>query len=162
MKLYEVDIRGYARQNGLEPALVAALILTESSGNPHAYRYEDGFYQRYLANQPSKHLGLVWDEGVTEESERRLRAFSFGLCQIMGQTAREYGFEGPLPELFNTSINIRLGCQILGSHLKHFRDLDLALSAYNSGRAYVNRHGVTPYAAKVRHQLANASKLITL
>jgi soluble lytic murein transglycosylase-like protein len=139
----------------LDHKIVAAVVWQESSGNKWAYRYEPAFFEKYLA---AKDLTHAKDRGITSDSERRLRAFSFGLMQIMGQTARENGFSGFLPELFDTKTNINLGCKILSDNLKMFDgDLKKALSAYNSGAGFVRRNGATLYADKVLAHVNNGN-----
>ena len=47
VKHYSNEISKRAEKYGLEPSLVAAIILVESSGNPYAIRVEPGFWKRY-------------------------------------------------------------------------------------------------------------------
>jgi soluble lytic murein transglycosylase-like protein len=164
-KPYEIAIRGYSVQNGLSPEVVAAVILQESGGNPFAFRYEDGFFKRYIDNKLPASLGGPWHKGISFESETRMRAVSYGLVQVMGQTARESGFEGYLPELFHPDTNIKLGCIILGKLLKYYQgNYKKALSAYNAGKGWVDRNGATAYADKVlaRVESNEIKKVITV
>lgn len=84
----------------LDPALVMSVIEHESSWNPWAVRYEPAFYTRYI----EKMVGL-------SSTEKTMRATSFGLMQVMGQVAREKGYD----EKFLTSLcdplnGVMMGC----------------------------------------------------
>lgn len=72
------------------------------------------------------------------------RAGAQGLMQLMPATALRFNVGDP----FDAGQNIRGGVQYLSWLLKRFGgDLDLALAAYNSGEASVERYnGVPPYA----------------
>jgi soluble lytic murein transglycosylase-like protein len=110
---------------GLDPALMCALIAHESAGwKQYAVRYESGFYARYIDSMK----GL-------NPTEKTLRATSFGLCQIMGQTARELGFGGDyLTELLDPLENCKFGCRKLKACLDNEgQDVRRALLRYNGG-----------------------------
>jgi soluble lytic murein transglycosylase-like protein len=95
-------------------------------GKTHAYRYEPGFWLRYMAKNPK------WD-GANPE---RVSA-SYGLMQVMFPTALEHGYPDDPPEyLFVPTIGIEYGCRVLAGLLKwsHW-DLNSALAAYNGGKA---------------------------
>jgi soluble lytic murein transglycosylase-like protein len=155
-KPFSALIKKYAAEHKLDPKIVAAVILQESSGNTYAFRYEPAFFERYLNNKLPNALGGVFHRGIELKSEIRFRAFSFGLMQIMGQTAVENGFKGFLPQLFEPEINIELGCKVLARALKVFDgDYRKALSAYNSGVGFVQRNGATIYADKVIARVTN-------
>src|ERR1700689_4874121 len=76
-----------ALAQSLEPELVCAIVEQESAWDRWALRYEPAFYARYVEPQ-------VVRGAIADESEARARAFSWGLMQVMGQTAREHGFAG--------------------------------------------------------------------
>src|ERR1700737_5169749 len=77
---------------GLQPALVCAVIEQESAWNPWAVRYEPGFLSRYVAP--------LYTAGKLSATEAYTRSMSWGLMQVMGQVAREFGFAAnSLPEL---------------------------------------------------------------
>ncbi len=72
-----------------------------------------------------------------------MRSTSFGWCQIMGQTARELGYDKPyLTELCSQEDNI-LYC-IKYVHKLYFRYtiLEDVIAAYNAGKARKNFEGV--------------------
>ncbi len=121
---------------GVNPRLVLGVIKTESSFRVNAYRYEEGFYKKYISGKSLDELPGKYPKGeISESSEKILRSSSMGLMQVMGQTARELGYEDNLTELIkNPEVNITLGCKLLSKLLKKkngiVRD---ALLAYNGG-----------------------------
>jgi soluble lytic murein transglycosylase-like protein len=115
----------------LDPALVWAIILVESSGIVNAYRHEPGFYTKYLKDKP-------W---YRQWSPRRTAA-SYGLMQIMFPTACDMGWRGDPEELFVPETNIRLGCQYLVNLRAKLPSWDAATCAYNGG---VRGNRLPPY-----------------
>lgn len=121
---------------------VAALVMVESSGITWTVRWEPDFFDRYLRVQEVKGI-----RPCTSETERRMRATSFGLMQIMGQVARERGFTGTyLTALCDPEVGIEFGCL----HLSWTRDRlakrginDAAslCAAYNGGLGAVVKPG---------------------
>lgn len=90
----------------LEPALVCAVIEQESAWNPWAMRYEPLFFARYVAP--------LFTNNKVSASEAYARGFSWGLMQVMGQTARENGFsEEFLSALCEPRQGIATGCLVL-------------------------------------------------
>lgn len=114
-----------ALNHGLDPALVCSVIAHESDGwQQYAVRYEPGFYRRYIESM--KGLG---------DTEKTMRATSFGLMQVMGQVAREQGFDGKyLTELLEPLNALTHGCRRLKRALdKNGGDVPAALLDYNGG-----------------------------
>ena len=88
------------------PALVCAMCEQESAWNTYAIRYEPGFRTRYVAP-----LGLPPTEEIA-------RSISWGLMQVMGQVAREHGFDGKfLSALCDPALGLDIGCAALASKL---------------------------------------------
>lgn len=113
-----------AKAQGVDPALLKALCHHESvDWQVWAVRYEPAFYEKY-----TKPMAL-------SDTEEYTRAISYGLTQIMGETAREFGFKGKyLAELLDPAVNLQYGCQKLARCLKqHPGDVRAALNAYNGG-----------------------------
>lgn len=116
-----------AKDACLDADLVLAFVMTESSGNPKATRYEPAFYKRYV--QPL--LGKTKD---LTPKELAGRATSWGLMQIMGQVAREHGFKGQFEELFVPEIGLKWSLKHLCHYIDKYPDgLDMAIAAYNAG-----------------------------
>lgn len=123
-----------ALEFGIDPDLVEAMAMTESSGNPKATRYEPNFYKKYV--QP------MLTKNAISPKEAIGRATSWGLLQLMGQVAREKGFAGKFEELFEPSVNLTWALK----HLKRFINkypagLDDAIASYNAGSPRRNDAG---------------------
>lgn len=114
-----------AAKHEIDPALVMAVCHHESGNwKPYAIRFEPGFYDHYISSMT-----------LLTTTEKSLRAHSFGLMQIMGQTAREFGFYGDyLTELCDPAVGIEFGCRKLAKCLKnHNGVIHDALLQYNGG-----------------------------
>ncbi len=123
---------------GLDPALVAAVCEQESEWNPWAVRYEPAFYLRYI--EPMN---------LNSHTEAQMRSASFGLMQIMGQTAREFGFDGRfLTELCDPDQGVLYGCRKLQKCFSIHGDAETALLAYNGGS---NKDYPAQVLARVAH-----------
>jgi soluble lytic murein transglycosylase-like protein len=134
--------RRIADEHSLDPALVCAVIEQESAWDPWAVRYEPGFLSRYVAP--------LYTAGKFSATEAYTRSMSWGLMQVMGQVAREFGFEEPsLAELCDPSTGVEFGCRILAARLKRARgDTPAALLAWNGG---ANPHYATEVLARTRN-----------
>ncbi len=111
----------------IPPPLVLGLIATESSGNPDAMRFERNYPYPF---QPKEHAQAL---GWTEDTERTLQSFSFGLMQIMLATARECGFNLHPRLLFTPKINLAWGSYHLHALYRRFGTWPDAVAAYNFG-----------------------------
>lgn len=114
-----------ATRYGLAPSLVCAVCEQESDWNCGAVRFEPGFLKRYV--DP---LNLYLLESLD-------RSTSWGLMQIMGQTAIEFGWPlkvAPLTDLRDPTQGLQFGCKKLQNcFLKHGGNRESALLAYNGG-----------------------------
>lgn len=119
--------RHIACEHALDPALVCAVIEQESAWNPWAVRYEPSFLSRYVAP--------LYTAGKLSATETYARAISWGLMQVMGQVAREFGFDEPyLSELCDPATGIEYGCRILSARVVRAKgDVPAALLAWNGG-----------------------------
>jgi len=126
-----------AAQLGLDPALVCAIVEQESLWNQYALRAEPAFDERY-----EKPLHLT-------PTEEWARSMSWGLMQVMGESAREVGYAGSFPMLCAANVGLRVGCQWLALKLKEASgDVDRALLLWNGGRD-------PDYPAKVKTKMVN-------
>ena len=131
-----------AAEYGLDPALFCALVEQESGWYSYANRYESGFFRRYIkamlpvnkGDQPN--FSPPKPRGNTSNvTEAENRATSFGLCQVMGQVARELGCKAEaLTELTRPEIGLEFGARRLKKAMdrKHGIARD-ALLDYNGG-----------------------------
>jgi soluble lytic murein transglycosylase-like protein len=119
--------RRIAFAHGLEPSLVCAVIEQESAWNPWAVRYEPGFLSRYVAP--------LYTAGKLSATEAYTRSMSWGLMQVMGQTAREAGFEEQsLAELCDPPVGVEWGCRLLAARVARAKgDIAAALQRWNGG-----------------------------
>jgi soluble lytic murein transglycosylase-like protein len=100
-----------AEAHALWPEVVCAIVEQESSWNPWALRYEPAFYEKYIAPQLAR-------GNIADLTESRARAFSWGLMQVMGQAAREHGFNGAsLAALCDPAAGIEIGCRVFAAKL---------------------------------------------
>lgn len=131
--VYREHIAATVKDTPLDPLLIEAVVLTESSGKPMAYRFEPGFWRRYLANHSDyRHM-------IPE-----IASASYGLMQIMFSTARQEGYQGQPWGLFSPADNIYYGVRHLLRQLAWSKgvsttdtaeeELASALAAYNGGR----------------------------
>jgi len=119
--------RKAAAVQSLDPALVCAVVEQESSWNPWAMRYEPAFFTRYVAS-------LYTNNKITA-SEAYARGFSWGLMQVMGQVARETGFDALfLSALCDPEQGLTVGCKVLRKKFDAMGgDTTRALLAWNGG-----------------------------
>lgn len=93
---------------GVDASLVKAVIGAESEFNPNAYR-----------------------------EEPQIGDASYGLMQLLYQTAKSLGYTGSTAGLFDPTTNIRLGTRYLAELIKTASQrgfgIDSAISAYNAG-----------------------------
>lgn len=112
-------IRVNARRFNFSPEIIASIIWHESAGGQvYAERFEPHWYKRLvpLTRDDLKTFGFVPPAPPGLDQEKRGRSTSYGLMQILGQTAREQGFRGRfMSELFNIETNIFFGCKILNA-----------------------------------------------
>lgn len=125
----------YSSKYGLESSLVFSIAYKESlSSAPSlidgifASRYEPEFFDRYIFN---KKLNGYVPKYISLKTEGRHRATSWGLMQIMGNTARELGYAKPtLTSLILPWRNVNLGCKLIASNIARYGKFD-GIRKYN-------------------------------
>jgi len=119
--------RKAAAAQSLDPALVCSVIEQESGWNPWAMRYEPLFFNKYVAS--------LYTNNKISASEAYARGFSWGLMQVMGQVARENGFDAPfLSALCEPEQGLAIGCKVLRKKFDAASgDTTRALLAWNGG-----------------------------
>lgn len=116
--------------------LLCAVIQQESGGNPWASRFEPAFYDKYIKGKTAKDLPGHFPSVrvITPQTENFNRAKSFGLFQVMGNTARLHGFDSDyLDELFDIPTNVDMGAKILSDMIKKTSNTEEALLRWNGG-----------------------------
>jgi soluble lytic murein transglycosylase-like protein len=90
-------------------------------------RYEPAFFAKYVAN--------LYTNNKISASEAYARGFSWGLMQVMGQVARETGFDAAfLSALCDPEQGLATGCKVLRKKFNAMAgDMTRALLAWNGG-----------------------------
>lgn len=118
-------VKKVGEEEGVDYRLIYAIILRESGEINEALRFEYKFYEIYM-----KKKGIEFKEKI-------MQSISYGLMQIMGSTARMYGFKGEYEELLDPEVNIRIGAKILKDLIKKYNgELKYVISAYNCGNCW--------------------------
>jgi soluble lytic murein transglycosylase-like protein len=119
--------RKAAAAQALDPALICAVVEQESAWNPWAMRYEPTFFTKYVAS--------LYTNNKVSASEAYARGFSWGLMQVMGQVARESGFDALfLSALCDPEQGLAVGCKVLRKKFDVVgADTTRALLAWNGG-----------------------------
>lgn len=107
---YSTNVRVYASQDHLDPALLAAVIEAESKFNANAH----------------SEAGAVGLMQLTPSTAK-------GIARYTG------GSRFRVSDLLNPDLNIRYGAWYLGHLLDKYGDERLALAAYNAGQENVDR-----------------------
>jgi len=117
--------RQIAVKHCVNPSLVCAVIEQESGWDPWAMRFEPIFERRYI--RPALPLA--------PSTEELSLAISWGLMQVMGETAREHGFTGRfLNALCDPEVGISVGCAVLSDKLNKAKgDVPKGLFSWNGG-----------------------------
>jgi len=107
--------------------LLAGQVRIESAGDTWAFRHEPAFYVRYIRNN-AQARGAMYGP---------LAACSYGLLQIMFETALELGFDGRPEDLFVPRIGLLWGAKKMRALWDWAgglaSDYPQALAAYNAG-----------------------------
>ena len=119
--------RGAAGAEGIDAALVCAVVEQESGWNTWAMRYEPLFFAKYVAS--------LYTNNKVGATEAYARGMSWGLMQVMGQTAREHGLSSLfLSTLCEPATGLAVGCRILRHKLDAAGgDAAKALLSWNGG-----------------------------
>ncbi|NIM21864.1 MAG: transglycosylase SLT domain-containing protein [Candidatus Latescibacteria bacterium] len=124
-------IQAASNEHGLPFGLIASIIFKESRGSYTARRYEPNFYLNYIVGKPKKFLSGHWPKDLSEDTERMERAVSWGCMQVMGQVAREFGFDGDFSELLKPKPAIEFGMRKLVQCWKKETSTRAAIACYN-------------------------------
>lgn len=105
--MWEAEITAASQRYQVPEEWIRAVIETESSWNPNAYRWE-----------------------------QKINDASYGLMQILGKTAIGLGFDGDVyHDLYDPAVNIDLGTRDLAQLIRAYgNDFRRVISAYNSGQ----------------------------
>lgn len=155
----------------LDPQLVTSIIQIESSGCPWAWNPEPQYVylwdvehdqpfrrltvEERASEKPPADFPAPW--GVDPDAEFWGQQTSWGLMQVMGAVAREYGFKGKfLSELCDPVVGVWHGCKKLAALRRRYAVLEDVIAAYNAGSPRKDIHGRyvnQPYVDKVLGRL---------
>lgn len=139
MTPYRGLIERLARAHSLDPNLVEAVVIAESSGCTDAFRHEPEFYTRYLKDNPE----------YQGQNQRRVSS-SYGLMQVMYPTAQQYGYSEHPEHLFVPETGLQYGCLHLAAMLRWAGgNPRQALAAYNGGKGNWKADAPQRYATRV-------------
>ena len=128
---YWVDVQVAAKGHGVPADVLAGLVAQESGGDMWAVRAEP-LYRWLVGDDPGE--VLVKPPISTKATEFYCQRISWGLCQIMGATARCMGFRGWFTELCEPAVGLNYGAKFLAWCLKRQRgNVFDALQRYNGG-----------------------------
>lgn len=142
-----------AQEFDLDRRVVAAIVHTESSGNPSATRYEPHYRWTLDIRDYAKF------NGITVETEEKHQKTSWGYMQVMGGLSRELGHKGPIPDLIDPEVGLFYGCKYLKKQLDRYGNYDDAVAAYNAGSARKLDSGVYENERYVDRVLKKAREL---
>jgi soluble lytic murein transglycosylase-like protein len=155
------EISRKASKYNLDKRIVAALVYQESNGNIWAFRWEKGFYKKYIEGKGRSELsGHVPASFPTLETEMISRAISWGAFQIMGETLRWQGFkEDYMPMACLPRINAEIGCKYLRWCLDRISaDTDTTIR-YQAALLKYNGGGDPMYPTRVFRHIENENYL---
>ena len=151
-----------APQFHLDPRIVACVILQESNGDPLANRFEQALFDALSPLGREKLSG--WRPAAVEMpnllTEKINRACSWGLMQVLGETARWLcRLNNPyLTCLIDPEVGIAAGCRVLEYYLRmQHGDINKALAQYNSGNP--KSQAGTNYARRIMTRFTNREYL---
>lgn len=120
-------IEEIAEQQNVPANLLGAIVQAESGNNRFAMRFEPKYKWTFRTKE------LAQDLGITEQTEMALQMFSWGLCQVMGSTARELGLRGPIFQLLEEKTNLEYASKLIKRLAGRFKSGDDIIAAYNAG-----------------------------
>lgn len=149
------EIKSLAMLYQVQPALVVAIILTESGGDTGKTKFEPEYEHVWKLPEMAKKYGPTRSLTLDIELETRYQKTSWGLMQIMGAVAREFGMTANLPLLVNSYTNITYGCKLLSRLMERYGNFFDVIAAYNGGHGAIlkkdkdGKYGNQEYVDKV-------------
>jgi soluble lytic murein transglycosylase-like protein len=151
-------IKEIAGKEGVDPDLLLAICMVESSLDPYAVRYEPAY--KWLVS-PREWASQMRLSVATEET---LQKTSYGLAQIMGAVMRELGFSGKLQTcLLNPAIPLSYSAKHLKNYLRRYGSEVEAIASYNAGSPRKTKGGMwenQSYVDKVSTELRKLRALV--
>lgn len=120
-------ITDVASRESVPVNLLAAIVFVESGGNRYAARFEKDFKWVFQTKK------FAMEANTTETTEMMLQMTSWGLCQVMGAVAREYGVVGPLMKILDPEVNLTVACKLIKKLAAKHSQRDDIIASYNGG-----------------------------
>lgn len=127
IKLPWNQIEKAAREEGVNPCLLGAIVMKESSGDCFATRFEPKYQWLSAPDVHAKNLRISFDTEIIHQKT------SWGLCQIMGGVLRELGFCDHIPRACTPALNLSYGAKLLARLQQKYPRVEDAVAAYNAG-----------------------------
>jgi soluble lytic murein transglycosylase-like protein len=132
IKAEETELRQYVASSSAEQVVFLKILVLKPDIEPTLARTIARHAQRYATlykRDPDLVLAII-----SEESRFNPDAVSpvgaVGLMQVMPQWEKVLGISGSLKD---PEVSIKYGLQVLGFYMEMYKDLDMALTAYNRG-----------------------------
>jgi soluble lytic murein transglycosylase-like protein len=125
--MFETLASQVAAKEQVPANLLIAIMKVESNCNPFVVRMENEW--KYLVN-PSYYAEK---NGITLTTEIHLQSMSWGLCQVMGSVAREFGFEDMLTQLVDPAQSLTIGARLLHKLFIKYPNQNDVIVSYNAG-----------------------------
>lgn len=132
---FQKEITKVARKYNIPPALLTAFVQKESAFSKWAGRVELHYKKKQVVIREAKAWSKKKKGIPTFNTELDDRSRSYGLGQIMGQSAREQGYDSTfLATLYEPEINLTEVCKKIRSLFDRYgTDTLSVISAYNQG-----------------------------
>lgn len=111
----------------LDRALVCAIVMQETKGNPWLTRFEPNWQYWEMP------IAFASSNSVNTATERMMQSMSWGPMQIMGSVAREMGFGAELTRLALPEFALAYSCKKLAAIFEKHPTEDDAIAAWNAG-----------------------------
>lgn len=133
--------RALAEEKGklhaVDPNLILAMMVKESTGNPWAERPEPGYRWLWYPRELGEKLG------TGEQLETIFQKCSWGLLQLMGANYRALGFLGTAQDIgANPSMGLDYAVRYLKGLEHRWPEETDWISAYNQGGPYKTKGGL--------------------
>lgn len=120
-------IRMRSVANDLDPALITAIVMQETGGNPWLTRFEPEWH---YWESPMEWASKLRINSLTE---RTMQAMSWGPMQIMGSVAREMGFDKELPRLAQSDTALFYSLKKFVAIRQKYPNEHDAIASWNAG-----------------------------
>jgi ATP-dependent exoDNAse (exonuclease V) alpha subunit len=126
------------------------MAITRTGFNPEFCEYDDAFYKQFLGDRHLKRRMQGYmppDEIINYKTEKKLRAFRFGIFGILGQDARLEGYqENNLAKLLSCEESLRFVAGKVRANLDLGVDTKKAIRVFNNPNGYLYSRSALEHA----------------